>query len=337
MQRCSGLTDLRFDCLYNIELFVHVVKESAHTLESLRVQFYHTQPMKFLVYDDKDQPIVYSRLKKLVVYGRYRSTFEKKISVDDSVVPFPELRYLSWWSEYPFADDTLFRGNRRSLECLDITFTPHLVDVWQKHKVFFRGRHPRLSVLKLRKDNRSALRNANDNVQCLKSAFNLISPESQTLAVPFPYACQHIFCVMPATFYVRNIRSLHLDNSRFTLLEMLSLVKRLPNMESLECLPGNIDDEINVGRNVAFVDDLYKEYYPLSNRFKHWISKKVYAEFVRPAALTSIALAILSPRYTSTRLAHFDREKYQREIKCAIDCGLYDKHIAKLERLYKRI
>ncbi|KAJ2849868.1 hypothetical protein GGI22_005461 [Coemansia erecta] len=295
------------------------------------------QPMKFLVYDDKDQPIVYPRLKKLVVYGRYRSTFEKKISVDDSVVSFPELRYLSWWSEYPFADDTLFRGNRKSLECLDITFTPHLVDVWQKHKVFFRGRHPRLSVLKLRKNNSSALRNTDNNAQCLKSAFNLISPASQTLAVPSPYACQHIFCVMPATFYVRNIRSLHLDNSRFSLLEMLNLVKRLPNMERLECLPGNIDEELNVRRNIAFVDDLYKEYYPLSSRFKHWITKKVYAEFVKPAALTSISLAILSPRYVSTKLVHFDREKYQREIRCAIDCRLYDKHIEKLERLYKRI
>ncbi|KAJ2562345.1 hypothetical protein IW140_006439 [Coemansia sp. RSA 1813] len=274
MQNCSKLTQLEFSCIINGGLLHYIAKESAQTLESLRVLYYSLPIIKPLVVDDKGQPIVYPRMKKLDFDIHSDTWREKKITIDKSVKLFPALRCLVWRARYIFDDDVLFRGNSNTLEYLDIEFGTDLLDAWQKHKVFASGNYSQLCSIKLRKDY-SNFHTRSDNALFVKSAVGLISPSTQFFSLSEPCTYEEIsdaICTRPCW---ENIQDLRLQEARLHLLDMLSLIKQLPNLTRLLCdfKDDGLGLEDDVEHSRGLVDDLYFNHYPLSYRFKHWMTQ----------------------------------------------------------------
>ncbi|KAJ2065027.1 hypothetical protein GGI17_000628 [Coemansia sp. S146] len=90
-------------------------------------------------------------------------------------LPFPDLRRLEILYDYPFGDDTLFRGNAATLEYLQIQLVNLTVSMLKKHRVFTPVSHPKLRRVKVwyeEEDMPSALSTTSDylcfvlNISC---------------------------------------------------------------------------------------------------------------------------------------------------------------------------
>ncbi|KAJ2090561.1 Glycoside hydrolase 2 (Mannanase, beta-galactosidase) [Coemansia sp. RSA 986] len=144
VQNGTGLTNLKCAFTGKCEIFSYIVDKSAATLESLFVKDFYFENVRSLIFNDMDTLIVYPQLQKFTFYGGGSSIAFEKICVDESLAPFPVLRYLHWSSSYIFEDDTLFRGNSDTLEDLDISTDVNLADVQQRYKIFSAGKYLRL-------------------------------------------------------------------------------------------------------------------------------------------------------------------------------------------------
>ncbi|KAJ2778936.1 hypothetical protein GGI18_003991, partial [Coemansia linderi] len=65
------------------------------------------------------------------------------------VVPFPKLQYLFMKMDYPFADDTLFRGNSDTLEFLKIQPDIETMYMMDRCGVFTRTKCRRLRGVRI--------------------------------------------------------------------------------------------------------------------------------------------------------------------------------------------
>ncbi|KAJ2033512.1 hypothetical protein H4S03_005607 [Coemansia sp. S3946] len=117
------------------EKVLRVVRQNASTLKTLTIKFKHVINVSGLIRDEDGGFVNYPRLQRLEL-GQTRALRQKykhgKIlpwwtrrnrtqrPVFPDVVPFPELQCLCIEMEYPFGDDTLFRGNAGTLAYLDI-------------------------------------------------------------------------------------------------------------------------------------------------------------------------------------------------------------------------
>ncbi|KAJ2552644.1 hypothetical protein EV175_003235 [Coemansia sp. RSA 1933] len=137
---------------------------------------------------------------------------------------------------------------------------------------------------------------------------------------------------------MQNIQVLDIGIDDITFSDMLSLIKRLPNLTRLGASSTNMDTamEHDIGRREAFVNDGYEMYHPLSSNFRLWIRETELPETMKRIALASVVIALLCPNFANTRVPGDMRATYLRELKAAIDSRPDDQHSETLEHLYKR-
>ncbi|KAJ2255940.1 hypothetical protein GGI13_001369 [Coemansia sp. RSA 455] len=145
------------------EKVLRVVRQNASTLKTLTIKFKHVINVSGLIRDEDGGFVNYPRLQRLEL-GQTRALRQKykhgKIlpwwtrrnrtqrPVFPDVVPFPELQCLCIEMEYPFGDDTLFRGNAGTLAYLDIVLYYSLLEVIFRYDMFTPVSHPKLRCVK---------------------------------------------------------------------------------------------------------------------------------------------------------------------------------------------
>ncbi|KAJ2448072.1 hypothetical protein GGF42_005239, partial [Coemansia sp. RSA 2424] len=87
--------------------------------------------------------VEYSSLQKLKLETwLYADSVQRPTFI--GALPFPILRYLCIMGDYPFGDDTPFRGNAATLERLCLNLSPHLAIALKASRVFTYASHPQL-------------------------------------------------------------------------------------------------------------------------------------------------------------------------------------------------
>ncbi|KAJ2813459.1 hypothetical protein H4S07_000670 [Coemansia furcata] len=140
-----------------------VVRQNAMTLEALVLKFFQAGDVSGLVIDEYGEYVAYPRLHKLEIRQipawrrvcRTKQPWHYRVLRDKvprpvfpGAVPFPVLGHLYMGIDYPFKDDTVFRGNADTLMYLDVKLYPSLADVISKYEVFTAASHPRLQCVK---------------------------------------------------------------------------------------------------------------------------------------------------------------------------------------------
>ncbi|KAJ1904702.1 hypothetical protein LPJ81_002343 [Coemansia sp. IMI 209127] len=94
-----------------------LVHSNASTLKSLTVRIDEYTDFEPFVRDSKGQLIAYALLEELVVASSPEDQPTKRLAFVNEYTPFPKLRRVDFTQTvYPFGDDTLFRGNKATLE-----------------------------------------------------------------------------------------------------------------------------------------------------------------------------------------------------------------------------
>ncbi|KAJ2468158.1 hypothetical protein GGI03_001157 [Coemansia sp. RSA 2337] len=116
----SNLTTMDCHVDGNIESLMALVRRNASTLQSLTTRSLMYVDISGLVRDPSGGGYVqYTSMCMLKLYY-FTNSATSQHAVFDGALPFPRLRSLQVLFDFPFADDTLFRGNAKTLEYLHL-------------------------------------------------------------------------------------------------------------------------------------------------------------------------------------------------------------------------
>ncbi|ORX66893.1 hypothetical protein DL89DRAFT_259995 [Linderina pennispora] len=132
-------------CLQSIETvmrrespeFIGVINRSWQTLQQIHLIVPSSSTIKQIVVDSQGTVVTYPCLRDLTLsisIGETRLPASELASPDG--VPFPVLERLVLHSQYPFANDILFRNNGQSLKHLDIELTEDTFATFERCGVF---------------------------------------------------------------------------------------------------------------------------------------------------------------------------------------------------------
>ncbi|KAJ2011235.1 hypothetical protein GGI06_004613, partial [Coemansia sp. S85] len=111
----TDLTHVAASVHHDSNTTMMLLHKSALSLQSLDLQFHNTGHVPYLVSSYSGRAVVYPNLHKLVMEERTYFPHHQKTATNKKHIPFPKLKLLTVDMEYPFNDETLFKGNGRTL------------------------------------------------------------------------------------------------------------------------------------------------------------------------------------------------------------------------------
>ncbi|KAJ2891991.1 hypothetical protein IWW38_003392 [Coemansia aciculifera] len=149
----------------------------------------------------------------------------------DAVVPFPVLRHINI-SYYGFGDDTLFRGNAATLESLQMTLDAETVTMLRARRVFTHNSHPYLRSVSTYGFFNLAACGFDTLTDSLRFLLN-IGSDAVARAISCGSFEQDVPRVLQLLGKYPAIRALSLQGTYFTYLDVIALIKSLPQLTDL--------------------------------------------------------------------------------------------------------
>ncbi|KAJ1772742.1 hypothetical protein LPJ74_001268 [Coemansia sp. RSA 1843] len=321
-----GLTSLDYACHANADFLYFIIQKSVSTLRNLQIHNFPMESIKLLVLSDSGTPIVYPRLDKLVFGRGVNYERMRRARVDKSVAVFPRLRYLKWEGPYAFEDDTLFRGNNDTLEYLDFGVDAAFAMVVKNEALFPKVKYPKLCCI-ITDAAYSNVASQPINARLLEQfTANFVTSEARVFKTTLPHSFTGILDIIYKGSYAINLTSLTLEASMPSLLQIIEIIRLLPNMSYLKCYFEGIDEHLYKYPDTTIIDGLYEKYYPLSNRFKHWSVDRAMGIPIRSFATSAITITLLCPNFIRLLTPYDPGMELQGGIMSAIASEYYDKH-----------
>ncbi|KAJ1814731.1 hypothetical protein LPJ60_005952, partial [Coemansia sp. RSA 2675] len=129
------------DCADEIVSMVH---RNTQTLQVLSISVGRLEHVTSLISDKGTSGYLEYPCLHTLKFNAYWGPTAPKKPAFPGAIPFPHLRHLTLWSDYPFGDDTVFRGNAATLVTLDMELNKPLVTILCKNEVFTPNSHPKL-------------------------------------------------------------------------------------------------------------------------------------------------------------------------------------------------
>ncbi|KAI8321379.1 hypothetical protein GQ54DRAFT_298043 [Martensiomyces pterosporus] len=272
---------------------IELVHRNAPTLEYIEIRCVQLGAFVSLIQDSNGNTVTYPCLKTLYAYAMdYSST---NIRESPEGTPFPALKHLTCAGEYPFNNDILFRGNSATLESLELTITPALLQAAQRYNVFEKGRYPRLHRVALESwsgfamDDELALSVARipfevgPNVQVIK--VNLRGDKRENV----------ILDAIRLTPENSQIRFLNIQDFRLTVFEVVEVIKILPNLRDLKFWMTEEETAEQDSLSLDALAQLHTENHPVSTRLRSLQFESRANELARQTAANLLTVASLAP------------------------------------------
>ncbi|KAJ2910922.1 hypothetical protein GGI21_000368 [Coemansia aciculifera] len=136
--------------------------------------------------------------------------------------------------DYEFGDDTLFRGNATTLESLHMRMNKGTATVLKERRVFTHDSHPRLRSVALYGSVNSTPRTFATRAAYLQFLLSIGSAATARAFYDVSFE-QDIPCVLQLLGEYSSIRALSFQETCFTYLDAIALIKSLPQLSDL-CL-----------------------------------------------------------------------------------------------------
>ncbi|KAJ2880112.1 hypothetical protein H4R27_004921 [Coemansia aciculifera] len=287
-----------------------LLHKSARSLQSLEMNFHNKTHVPYLVSGYDSSAIEYPNLYKLVLAEWTIDTPHRKPSTSNKHIPFPKLKLLSVDMEYPFSDETLFKGNSRTLECLMMRLDPITIDMLRTSDTFANGQYAKLRNVSVKSlDPFSEVQSISDYIY---TSFVLkMSPALQVFidkAVIMDHNKLSFFHNSPN---LTGLRILNLPEMTVHMSSLVPLLKSLRQLEAVECK--YILDDLGMS-----ADCVRSTYYPLSARLK-FISLTAYEEACDDVFRSIILLALVCPALMRCYMPHDWREKFNSYVDSTVE------------------
>ncbi|KAJ2870295.1 hypothetical protein GGH93_005680 [Coemansia aciculifera] len=138
-----NLSHIRYTFEFSVDQPIQLARLNALTLQSLTIESETDIDVSGLIRDTDGNYVTYPCLFSLKLWDQVAPAAPRRLAFRGAV-PFPSLRTLRMWLSHSFEDDTFFKGNAMTLECLDIRLSDSIINVLCRHKVFTPGSHPSL-------------------------------------------------------------------------------------------------------------------------------------------------------------------------------------------------
>ncbi|KAJ2458368.1 hypothetical protein GGF42_002115 [Coemansia sp. RSA 2424] len=215
-----------------------LVRQCAPTLQSLKLQplsrsLSLSLDSSKLIRDTDGGCVMYSCLQSLSVDMWNDSDMPQRPSFG-SFVAFPALQHINLGSEYPFGDDTPFRGNAATLESLKMPMDVDTAMMLRERRVFTRASHPRLRAVAIAGANGyvpNVFVTYTDYMQFVLS----IGPGAAVRVLPPMALEQDVPRALLLLGEHTAIQVLSMEGAALTLLDVIALIKSLPLLSDL-CL-----------------------------------------------------------------------------------------------------
>ncbi|KAJ2868268.1 hypothetical protein GGH94_000255 [Coemansia aciculifera] len=144
----NNLTTIDCHVDKNIESFMTLARQNAPTLQSLAIKSGVSVDISGLVRDPNGGSYVQYTCMRTLTLDQMTDSAISRHTVFTGALPLPGLRCLDIQYDYPFGDDTLFRGNATTLEYLQIQLVDLTVPMLKKYRVFTPVSHLKLRRVK---------------------------------------------------------------------------------------------------------------------------------------------------------------------------------------------
>ncbi|KAJ2814661.1 hypothetical protein FBU31_007209 [Coemansia sp. 'formosensis'] len=242
-------------------------------------------------------------------------------------VLFPNLRRLSIRHEYPFADDTLFRGNAMALEFLRLMPSRHVCDVIREFDVFTASSHPKMDCVKIDQLPENTPSHFESSFAYLQFVLD-IAPRPKILDVG-DIPGDGVFALRLLEPY-SSIRVLALPHLRLELLDVVSIVHWLPHLSDLYTRPvalGMLGD----GVLDRFPDRMCALYRPDRVALRCWHLDCWQAG--NTDVLGVLGVALMCPQFNHVALAGSVHAAFMKLMEEIIESGGFKRYAPRLRLL----
>ncbi|KAJ2025357.1 hypothetical protein GGI06_000620 [Coemansia sp. S85] len=247
-QQLSGLTNLHFatmDTRGGGKQITQLARRNASTLQKLRIGVHIFTEIAGLFKNPGGGYVQCPRLQMLRL-SDWQDDDDSQQTVFPGAVPFPNLRFLDLEYFNVFGDDTIFRGNAGTLECLLIMPSPQTLKALREHNVFTPTSHPKLHYVSFGMKLRSAQDPPRADVEYIRFLLS-IGASAPVRFIREDLAGHSIKSMLPALGEHACIQVLTLSGFRLNLWGILALVKQLPLLSDVHSLISVPLLEIHIG------------------------------------------------------------------------------------------
>ncbi|KAJ1916843.1 hypothetical protein LPJ71_001897 [Coemansia sp. S17] len=316
--------------------FVHLAYRNARTLKVLDIDGVEESDWRILIYGGTDVPATYTRLTCLdmgIVDIAYSATWA---AIAD-IAPFPVLRSLCVYNDYPFDDDLLFRGNGGTLQNLHLPFSALARNILGRFDILKRRGVTRMNKISIGEvvdeDDEFLEGNVDGHIG---QQIHHIHEVAMMLSLMNDSSEHLMFNALKSAPRLANIQYLDFTGRTFKLGDIINLVAALPNLVSMSCAVGGIGSEIEAIPDDKRPSSLRTKHYPLSNNFR---KLRVLDSSDIPAqdiAYVGMLLAVMCPKFGHVDLSSKLRYTFNREIAWAMINDPFRPYSSCLERLVFR-
>ncbi|KAJ1670842.1 hypothetical protein GGF44_002575 [Coemansia sp. RSA 1694] len=312
-----------------------LVRQCAPTLQSLKLRplSHYTESksdLSGLIRDTGGSCVAYSCLQSLSLEVWNESATPQRPSFG-SFVAFPALRHVDIRSEYPFGDDTLFRGNAAILESLKMIMDADTAMMLRERRVFTRASHPRLrSVAIYEEDGFIPILFATyvDYMQFMLS----IGPRAAVRVFPPMELEQDIPRALQLLGEHTSIQVLSLERAAFTVLDVVALIKSLPLLSDLRLDVSKLDSHLANIPKYRLFETLIESHAPMGRQLRRLIVRNSRVP-VEDLATFTMLLASLCPNLDFMDVSHNLIAHFGRHVKRCTASNPFQKYEQLLQSL----
>ncbi|KAJ2331601.1 hypothetical protein GGI00_003179, partial [Coemansia sp. RSA 2681] len=230
----GNMVSIRYNCSNSAMHVAQLVRQNAPTLQSLEIDSEQDIDIPSLIQAaDSSSYVVYPRLAMLKLWGpAYYHEQQRPVFI--SAVPFPCLQSLSVGRDYPFGDDTFFRGNAATLKYLEMWVDSSAAAMLCRYNVFTPASHPKLWCVKIGDSDGPPPDSFATEAEAMRFYLS-IAPNASMREIKGALTAAETVLAFAPTLDSRPacIQVLSLPFVSLTLWDVVSLVKSLPLLSDL--------------------------------------------------------------------------------------------------------
>ncbi|KAJ2447248.1 hypothetical protein IWW46_000436, partial [Coemansia sp. RSA 2440] len=324
----TELTRIDYEWNSSYRIYLQMIHNNANSLQALTIKNLPTDTTIDLVCDEHGNTIVYPKMRHLKLDMDVIPIDDPRPTVAQGV-PFPNLEQLIVLNRYPFGDNTLIRGNCKTLEYLDVYIDAETMLILMCNNYNCDGNPVGLRHLAISRDGYLY----EDYIEMLSTYYQEMAPELETLSLDVYVSSEAIVPSITSIPQFKNIRILTLPNVSFDVFEVLQLVQELPLLSDMHTkLAGTSQypEGIKKGKLPLHV---YKNYYPASQNFKQLVMTSDTVYDAKGLAISAMLIAIACPNFTFVAMQDNILHEYNKHLKRMIKTGAYAKYADRLRSL----
>ncbi|KAJ2783526.1 hypothetical protein H4R18_001659 [Coemansia javaensis] len=311
---------------------VQLVHNSTQTLRTLTIAFNHVDGLALLVEDTRGRPVTYPALRELHLSCWYY--LEQHPRPSTAGVVFPQLRQLHIDMDYPFADDTLFRGNSGALEVLRMNVDSDAIAMAQRHRVFGEGRFAALRSVRVRNINNSQLKPGAPSEAATRFALE-IGARAQTLTIEdITMDRRALAPLVKAQAPLDHLQLLVVPDAALTLAQIARLLARAPRLAELHCMFSGLGvSHTNSDRDIVHFAVAAAAAAHTVRFFSVLRTGYCAATSVGAIARCAAALAIICPRFARVDVPSHLVDALNAAMAQLVIYGQFAPHAARLQQV----